>query len=187
MLSNFLIDESGWLNDVEIIHSPNCEVRPQSAAINLIVVHSISLPPGQYGGGHVQQLFTNQLNPGEHEYFAKIEGLKVSAHCLIDRQGHLTQFVSFNDKAWHAGVSCWQGTENCNDFSIGIELEGCDDENYEDIQYQQLAKLVFNLRKQYPAITEQSICGHSDIAPGRKTDPGPCFDWHKLNQLISDQ
>jgi AmpD protein len=147
-------------------------------------VHGICLPPGQYGGGYIQQLFTNCLDPTVHEYFAKIEGMKVSAHCLIERDGHLIQFVSFNDRAWHAGESCWQEQQNCNDFSIGIELEGSDEEPYEEAQYDQLARLVISLRKQYPAISQQSVCGHSDIAPGRKTDPGPYFDWHKLKQRI---
>lgn len=184
MLNDLSIDPDGWLNHADIVHSPNFESRPADSEIRLIVVHGISLPPGSYGGGYVQRLFTNRLDPVQHEYFAKIDGLKVSAHCLIERDGHLTQFVSFHDRAWHAGVSCWQGVDNCNDFSIGIELEGSDDEVYEEIQYQQLARLVIGLRKQYPAIPEQSLCGHSDIAPGRKTDPGPLFDWQHLNQLI---
>ena len=180
------IDDSGWLNDVEIIQSSNFNERPEDCSdARLIVVHGISLPPGQYGGGYVQQLFTNQLDPGEHEYFDKIKGLQVSAHCFITREGKVIQFVSFKNRAWHAGISSWQGTDNCNDFSIGIEMEGTDDEAYEDKQYQQLAKLVISLRKQYPAILEQSLCGHSDISPGRKTDPGPFFDWNKLSNLIN--
>lgn len=186
MFKNWKIDNEGWLLDADIIPSPNCEARPRGEAIELIVVHGISLPPGHFGGGYVQQLFCNHLDPGAHEYFAEIEGLRVSAHCLIERNGHLLQFVSFNERAWHAGVSCWQNRENCNDFSIGIELEGSDDEAYEDEQYQQLARLVISLRKQYPALTEHSLCGHSDIAPGRKTDPGPCFDWQKLKSLINE-
>ena len=185
MKDELKIDDQGWLQDIEIIPSPNFNKRQGSSAISLVVVHGISLPPGEYGGGYVQQLFTNKLNPDEHEYFTEIKGIQVSAHCFIARDGQLIQFVSFDDRAWHAGVSCWQGAENCNDFSIGIEMEGTDDESYEEAQYQQLAKLVISLRKQYPAILEQSICAHSDIAPGRKTDPGPYFDWHKLTQLIN--
>ena len=181
---NWKIDNAGWLLEADIIPSPNCEARPPGNAIELIVVHGISLPPGHYGGGYVQQLFCNQLDPKEHDYFAEIEGLKVSAHCLIERDGHLVQFVSFHDRAWHAGASCWQDRDNCNDFSIGIELEGCDDDVYQEAQYDQLANLVLSLRKQYPAINDQAICGHSDIAPGRKTDPGPHFDWQHLNIKI---
>lgn len=178
------INDEGWLQNIEIIQSPNFNERPDSAQIQLIVVHGISLPPGKYGGGYVQQFFCNQLDPQAHPYFDEIKDLQVSAHCFIGRDGHLTQFVSFNRRAWHAGISCWQGMENCNDFSIGIEMEGTDNEPYEEVQYQQLAKLVISLQKQYPAILEQSICAHSDIAPGRKTDPGAYFDWQKLTQLI---
>jgi len=180
------ISSSGWLDEVEIIVSPNFESRPADCDIKLVVVHGISLPPGQFGGGYIQQLFTNCLDSAEHEYFAEIEGMQVSAHCLIERDGNLIQFVSFQDRAWHAGQSCWQEEDNCNDFSIGIELEGTDEEPYEEKQYRQLARLVIALRKQYPAISEHSLCGHSDIAPGRKTDPGPCFDWSKLKQLVNE-
>lgn len=177
------IDSAGWLKNVEIIASPNFEPRPAGCPVSLIVVHNISLPPGEYGGGHVQELFTNCLDPKKHAYFREIEGLKVSAHCLIERTGHMIQFVSFNDRAWHAGESCWQDQDNCNDFSIGIELEGSDDEAFERLQYQQLARLVVALRHQYCNISSDALCGHSDIAPGRKTDPGPYFDWQYLKQL----
>ena len=132
----------------------------------------------------MESFFCNQLDPDKHEYFSAICELKVSAHCLIERTGRLVQFVSFLDRAWHAGASNWRGEENCNDFSIGIELEGCDEEPYENVQYQRLAELVIDLRNQYPALTDEGLCGHSDIAPGRKTDPGPYFDWAKLNRLI---
>ncbi len=186
MKDDLNIDDLGWLNDVEIIRSPNFNERPEDCSnARLIVVHGISLPPGQYGGGFVEKLFTNKLDPDEHEYFEQIKDLQVSAHCFISRGGHLTQFVSFKDRAWHAGNSNWQGVENCNDFSIGIEMEGTDDDPYEDQQYQQLARLVISLRKQYPELLEQSICAHSDIAPDRKTDPGPYFDWNKLTTLIN--
>lgn len=172
------------MDRIEHIASPNFDARAPGTELQLVVVHGISLPPGCYGGGYVQQLFCNSLDPEEHTYFAEISGLKVSAHCLIERDGQLTQFVSFNDRAWHAGVSHWQGRDNCNDFSVGIELEGTDAEAYTDIQYQQLAKLVISLYNQYPALSNEAICGHSDIAPGRKTDPGPYFDWQKLQQMI---
>lgn len=185
MIDFLKINGRGWLEEAQIIASPNFEPRPGDCEISLVVVHGISLPPGEYGGGYIQQLFTNQLDWSKHEYFTEIEGMKVSAHCLIERSGHLIQFVSFNDRAWHAGQSCWQDRDNCNDFSIGIELEGTDDEAYTDAQYDQLARLVISLRNQYPSLSEKAICGHSDIAPGRKTDPGQYFDWVKLQQLTS--
>jgi len=178
------IDETGWLRDFEHVPSPNFGPRPASSEPRLIVVHGISLPPGQYGGGYVEQFFCNRLDPALHAYFQEIAPLQVSAHCLIERGGRLLQFVSFNDRAWHAGVSSWRGDDNCNDFSIGIELEGCDSEAYAEPQYQRLAELVISLRTQYPAIARDALCGHSDIAPGRKTDPGPFFDWPKLNRMI---
>ena len=178
--------ENGWLRQAEKIVSPNFEARPADAQIELIVVHAISLPPCQYGGGYIQQFFSNRLDPSAHDYFAEIADLKVSAHCLIERSGQLIQFVSFDDRAWHAGASCWGERENCNDFSIGIELEGCDDDGFESAQYVALAQLVIALRKQYPAIGEQALCGHSEIAPGRKTDPGPGFDWALLSTYLKN-
>ena len=177
MVQDLLINEADWIQGVESIASPNFGRRPPHQDIKLIVVHAISLPPGEYGGNYVQQLFTNQLDAGIHEYFLQIHEMRVSAHCFIDREGVLQQFVSFLDTAWHAGVSCWESETDCNDFSIGIELEGCDEEPFETVQYEQLAKLVIRLRQQYPSISRQAICGHSDIAHGRKTDPGPHFDW----------
>ena len=146
----------------------------------LVVVHGISLPPGNYGGPEIEALFTNTLDPDGHPYFAEIAGLEVSAHFLIRRTGEVVQFVSTDARAWHAGVSCWQGREQCNDFSIGIELEGCDDEAYADPQYDTLNQLVRCLRNQYPGIQHGAIVGHSDIAPGRKTDPGPAFEWSRV-------
>jgi AmpD protein len=172
-----VIDAAGWLDSARHCASPNHDARPSGSAIGLIVVHGISLPPGKFGGGYIEQLFQNRLDPNEDDYFREIDGLRVSAHCLVARDGGITQFVSFLDRAWHAGASCWNGRECCNDFSIGIELEGCDDLAYEPVQYRQLARLVMSLRKQYPALQPEAICGHSDIAPGRKTDPGPAFDW----------
>lgn len=186
MTESFSIDHKGWLQQALRVESSNFGQRPEPAEITLIVVHAISLPPGEYGGGYVQALFTNQLNPLQHSYFKSIAELKVSAHCLIERDGSVTQFVSFLERAWHAGVSSWKNRENCNDFSIGIELEGCDADIFTDIQYRRLAALVKALRKQYPAITENALCGHSDIAPGRKTDPGPLFDWKRLRSLLTE-
>jgi AmpD protein len=173
----FVIDTEGWLAHVRHCPSPNYDARPEGNELNLIVIHGISLPPGIFGGGYIERLFLNKLDPDEHPYFTEIQGLQVSAHCLIGRDGQLTQFVSFLDRAWHAGASCWMGRERCNDFSVGIELEGCDDLAYDSRQYRQLARLVMSLRNQYPALKPEAICGHSDIAPGRKTDPGPAFDW----------
>jgi len=184
-MTNFLIDDAGWLQSAEVIGSPNFDARPDNAQIKLIVVHGISLPPAQYGGGYIQQFFCNNLDAAAHAYFESICEMRVSAHCLIERDGALVQFVSFLDRAWHAGVSEWRGQSACNDFSIGIELEGCDNEPYELSQYETLAALIASLRSKYRGIGADAIAGHSDIAPGRKTDPGPAFDWAKLRQLLS--
>ena len=163
--------------------SPNCDDRPPGCAVSLLVVHNISLPPGQFGGSAIAQLFTNQLDPAAHAYFATIASLRVSAHFLIGRDGALTQFVPCERRAWHAGASSWRGREQCNDFSIGVELEGTDEIAYKAGQYTVLARLTRALRRRYE-IT--ALVGHSDIAPGRKTDPGPAFDWPRLRQLIGD-
>lgn len=168
------IDANGWLSGVRRIPSSNCDARPPAVGIELLVIHNISLPPGEFGGEAVVQLFTNSLNTDAHPYYKKLEGLKVSAHFLIRRDGHIIQFVSCGKRAWHAGVSSWQGRSACNDFSIGIELEGSDDVPFDDPQYASLARLTRLLRRGYPIRT---IVGHADIAPGRKTDPGPSFDW----------
>ncbi len=165
---------AGWWSGARRVASPNCDPRPDGCVPWLVVVHAISLPPDCFGGPGVEQLFTNSLNPAEHPYYAEIAGLKVSAHFFIRRDGELVQFVSANERAWHAGASCWRGQERCNDFSIGIELEGCDTLAFEAVQYGKLAALVEALRARYPV---REVVGHSDIAPGRKTDPGPCFDW----------
>lgn len=170
----------GWLSGARQVPSPNCNSRPSGAFPELIVVHGISLPPGQYGGSEIEALFTNTLDPHAHPYFAEIAGLEVSAHFLIFRTGEILQFVSTEARAWHAGVSRWEGREQCNDFSIGIELEGCDDEAYTDLQYDALNQLVLCVRNQYPGIEHDAIVGHSDISSGRKTDPGPAFDWSRL-------
>jgi len=183
-MTKFSIDDAGWLESAEAIASPNFDSRPDDAVIRLIVVHGISLPPGEYGGGHIRDFFCNRLDTGAHDYFATIRDLRVSAHCVIERSGKILQFVSFLDRAWHAGVSEWRGETACNDFSIGIELEGCDDEAYDERQYRSLAALIAALRARYPGIAGDALAGHSDIAPGRKTDPGTAFDWARLEQLL---
>lgn len=172
--------KDGWLSGAHRVESPNCNPRPAGVAPELIVIHGISLPPGQYGGSAIEALFTNSLDPAGHPYFGEIAHLEVSAHFLIRRGGELVQFVSTDVRAWHAGVSCWQGREQCNDFSVGIELEGCDHQPYADPQYETLLKLIAILQTQYPSILADAIVGHSDVAPGRKTDPGPAFDWSRV-------
>jgi AmpD protein len=168
------------LEGVKNVPSPNQDTRPEKVEPSLIVVHGISLPPGEFGGDGVEQLFTNQLNPKDHPYYQEIAPLKVSAHCFIRRDGEIIQFVPFNQRAWHAGASSFKGQESCNDFSIGVELEGTDDLPYTEAQYQQLNQLIALLQKTYPKI-EQHVVGHSDIAPGRKTDPGSAFQWDRVN------
>lgn len=177
---------TGWFTDLRHCPSPNFNARP-AGEISLLVIHNISLPPGQFGTGKVQQFFQNCLAGDEHPYFADICQLQVSAHFLIERDGVITQFVSCLERAWHAGVSSFAGRENCNDFSLGIELEGTDEQPYSDAQYEALTALVACLRAAWPAITPQRVCGHSDIAPGRKTDPGPAFDWQRLRASVAMQ
>lgn len=161
--------------------SPNCDDRPADVAIDLLVIHAISLPPGEFGGGAIEALFLNQLNPVQHPYYSGIAGLRVSAHFLVRRNGTLVQFVPCIKRAWHAGASSWRGRSRCNDFSVGIELEGSDDLPFETPQYHAVAKLTRALAITYP-ISE--IVGHSDIAPGRKTDPGPYFDWLRFRASL---
>ncbi|MCQ4262592.1 1,6-anhydro-N-acetylmuramyl-L-alanine amidase AmpD [Stutzerimonas stutzeri] len=170
---------TGWCHGVLHCPSPNFNQRP-AGEISLLVIHNISLPPGQFGTGKVQQFFQNGLQCSEHPFFEEIAELRVSAHFLIERDGAITQFVSCLDRAWHAGISCFDGRESCNDFSIGIELEGTDHEPFSEAQYQALIDLCRVLQRAYPAITPERVCGHSDIAPERKTDPGPAFDWQRL-------
>jgi AmpD protein len=177
--------EHGWLDQARRLASPNCDERPDPDDIGLIVVHCISLPPGEFGGDWVDRLFTNTLPPEAHLYFASIHPLRVSAHVLIRRDGGLVQYVPFHRRAWHAGVSCFQGRERCNDFSIGIELEGTEQTPYTDRQYLQLARVIRCLCNHYPKLTAETITGHSDIAPERKTDPGESFDWRRLNDLLA--
>ncbi len=178
------IDESFCLQEAKVCSSPNCSDR-DFGEISLIVIHNISLPPGEYGGGFIEKFFTNVLLPEEHPYFEEIFEMKVSSHLLIERDGSITQFVPFNKKAWHAGVSSYLGRENCNEFSIGIEVEGTDDTAYTKDQYNSLIEVTIELMKAYPDIQKNSIVGHSDIAPDRKTDPGKSFDWELyLSSLV---
>jgi N-acetyl-anhydromuramoyl-L-alanine amidase len=174
----YTINAAGFVDTATQIASPNYDQRPDNCVIDLIVIHNISLPPNIYAGAGVVQLFTNQLDPNEHPYYAQIYTRKVSTHFFIRRDGELMQFVSTLQRAWHAGVSQWQTRERCNDFSVGIELEGSDFEAFEAAQYKTLNKLIACLRSNYAI---QDIVGHSDIAPGRKTDPGPYFNWQKLS------
>lgn len=173
------ISSAGYANCGVLVPSPNYDDRP-AHEISLIVIHNISLPPSQYGSNGIIELFTNQLNPDEHPYYAQIHQLQVSSHFLIRRNGHLIQFVSCLQRAWHAGRSNWQGRERCNDFSVGIELEGSDFEAFEPAQYATLKRLVIGLKATYPI---SDIVGHSDIAPERKTDPGPYFNWLEIEEL----
>jgi len=178
---------TGLIQGALYFPSPNCDDRPPGCAPELVVVHGISLPPGEFGGPWIERLFTNRLPPGEHPYFAQVSELRVSAHALVRRDGSILQFVPLNLRAWHAGASSWRGRQRCNDFSVGIELEGADHVPYEDAQYASLAALVAALLDAYPAMTPESIAGHSDIAPGRKTDPGPAFEWPRLHALLRQQ
>ena len=177
------MDESGWIAGIRQLPSPNCDERPAGSAVELLVIHNISLPPGEFGGPGIVELFTNCLDPGAHPYYREIAGLEVSAHFLIRRDGAIIQFVPCGQRAWHAGESNWRGRGRCNDFSLGIELEGTDDQPFEDAQYERLAELTRALKAKYPIA---DIVGHSDVAPGRKTDPGPCFDWARYRELLGN-
>lgn len=177
------VDAAGLLSGADFVPSPNCDERPAGEPISLVVVHAISLPPGEFGGDGIERLFGNRLDPAAHPYYAEIHLLRVSAHLLIRRDGRMIQFVPFGRRAWHAGASSWRGHERCNDFSVGIELEGCDDMPFEPVQYRRLAAVIAALRGRYPAL---DVAGHADIAPGRKTDPGPHFDWPLLASLLDE-
>ena len=170
-------DPLGWLSGVRRVASPNHDARPPETPIELLVIHSISLPPNEYGGDAIERFFTNALDHSEHPYFEQLKGVRVSSHFLVRRDGQVIQFVACNKRAWHAGVSTWRGRTCCNDFSIGIELEGSDFEPFTERQYAALARLTRRLKRAYPI---RDITGHSDIAPDRKTDPGPHFDWDKF-------
>ena len=179
------LDSTGnWFDDARRVPSPNFDARPSGCVIDLIVVHGISLPPGEFGGPHIEQLFCNRLDPQAHECFRSIAPQKVSAHLLIRRNGALAQFVALSDRAWHAGKSSFGDRVRCNDFSIGIELEGTDCTPYEDVQYERLGDVCLTLMHRWPMIGADRIVGHSDIAPARKTDPGPAFDWPRLKGLL---
>ncbi len=185
MTNPWKIDE-GWLPAARVVVSPNANDRPAGSSVDLLVIHNISLPPGEFGGDNIEALFTNTLDPTAHAYFAEIAHLTVSAHFLVRRDGEVVQFVSTDARAWHAGESSWCNRSNCNDFSVGIEMEGTDDIPYETIQYQSLSRLVRALWEYYPAIAPDAMVGHSEIAPGRKTDPGTAFDWQTLRQYLSE-
>ncbi|MEM9103106.1 MAG: 1,6-anhydro-N-acetylmuramyl-L-alanine amidase AmpD [Pseudomonadota bacterium] len=175
---------TGFFENIRIVKSPHFNARPENTEISLLVIHSISLPPGKFGSGFIDDLFLGQLDANAHPYFAGIAELKVSAHFLINREGAITQYVSCYNRAWHAGKSSWQGQQHCNDFSIGIELEGDEITPYTHAQYQQLSLLCKALLQQFKTINRQNITGHSDIAPDRKTDPGLAFDWQRFNGLL---
>ncbi len=174
----------GLLTDTPYIASPNFDARPDAKDISLLVIHGISLPPGKFGGPGIEQLFCNRLDPQEHPYYSEIAALRVSSHVVIRRDGSLQQFVPFQLRAWHAGVSSYAGRERCNDYAIGVELEGTDEQPYTDQQYSALAALTQCLQQAYPAITPERIVGHSDVAPGRKTDPGESFDWGLYRNML---
>lgn len=179
---DWLVEEEGR---VTLRPSPNRDTRPPGTIIDLLVVHGISLPPGEFGGDAITRLFCNTLDPEEHPAYAGLKGVRVSAHVLINRRGTITQYVAFGERAWHAGESRHEERTACNDFSIGIELEGTDETPYEDAQYDTLAALTHALMRHYPAIRPERIVGHADIAPARKTDPGPAFDWPRFHHLLS--
>ena len=181
--AGFRIDD-GWLRHARRVASPNCNERPPGCAIDLLVIHNISLPPGEFGGEHVERLFCNSLDYSAHPWFERLRGLEVSAHLLIDRDGAVTQFVPFQSRAWHAGASTFGTRSNCNDFSIGIELEGTDDIPYTDAQYRSLSAVTRCLRREFRGLSIGRIVGHADIAPGRKTDPGPSFDWTRYRRAL---
>jgi len=175
---------NGVLTSAQQHHTTHFDARPQATEISLLVIHNISLPAGEYNNSHVESFFTGKLDCSVHDSFKDLTGLRVSAHCFIKRCGEVIQFVNFNDRAWHAGVSEFEGRDCCNDFSIGIELEGTDNSGYTNQQYSQLTRMSLQIMQAYPKITIGNICGHSDIAPGRKTDPGDSFDWPQYQSQL---
>jgi AmpD protein len=172
--------ESGLIPEARLVPSPNCDDRPPGCEPDLIIIHGISLPPGEFGGDEIDQMFTNCLDPAAHPYFREIVEMQVSSHLLIRRDGELVQYVSLRKRAWHAGESCYKDRDRCNDYSIGIELEGVDTVEYTDEQYDVLCKTVDAMRNAIPSLKNAPVVGHSDVAPGRKTDPGPAFDWERF-------
>lgn len=179
------VDAEGWFAGIRRAPSPHADERPPGGRAELVVIHGVSLPPGEFGGPWVEDFFVGRLDVSRHPYFAEIATLRVAPHVFVQRNGAAVQFVSCLRRAWHAGRSQWHGREECNDFSIGIELEGTDDIPYTDMQYGALAQLVPALRKAYPDIGDDAVVGHCDVAPGRKTDPGPAFDWQRLARLLA--
>jgi AmpD protein len=177
--------ESGWIREARRVPSPNFDERPVDCCPELMIVHGISLPPGEFGGEWIDRLFTNSVDPDAHPYFCEIVDLRVSSHLLIRRDGELVQYVSLAKRAWHAGVSCYREREKCNDYSIGIELEGTDNMPYTDVQYDVLVSVVKSLRSVIPSLVGAPVVGHCDVAAGRKTDPGPAFDWERLNAQLT--
>ncbi len=177
-----MIDKQGWYSEARQVESPFCDQRIDEKDISLLVIHNISLPPGQFGGPYIEQLFTGKLNPDEHPFFQVVSSLRVSAHCLIRRDGEVVQFVPFTARAWHAGVSSFAGRPRCNDYSIGIELEGTEFVAYTQAQYHALARLTDDIQRTYPQINQRRITGHQYIAPLRKSDPGLTFDWRRYRK-----
>ncbi len=186
-MTTTLTVENGRVQQARWCPSPNCNERPPDCTPQLIVLHNISLPPGEFETGCIEDFFCNRLDTTTHPWFSNIAGVQVSAHFLLERSGHLIQFVNCDARAWHAGVSVYKGREACNDFSIGIELEGTDTTPYSDAQYETLSALIRALLDAYSELSPQAIVGHSDIAPGRKTDPGPAFDWGRLRESIAPE
>ncbi len=179
--------KNGWIEGIQTVPSPNFDARPINCKPTLIVIHCISLPPGEFGGDNVDKFFTNTLKASDHPYFETIHNLTVSSHLLVKRNGKLTQYVSLETRAWHAGKSLYCGQKSCNDFSIGIELEGTEETPYTEQQYRRLHEVISGLIENYPSLSEEHIVGHNEIAPGRKTDPGPAFDWKKLYTLLAQE
>ncbi len=184
MMEKQLQIKDGWLVNERRVLSPHFDQRPEPKEISLLIIHYISLPPEQFGGGYIDDFFQGKLDPQAHPYFQEISPLRVSAHCLIERTGRVTQYVNFADRAWHAGLSCFEGRDKCNDFAIGIELEGSNEQPFTDAQYLALQALTQEIMRTYPHITKERIVGHCDVSPGRKIDPGQYFDWQRYLQNI---
>ncbi len=180
------VDENNRLIPARQVESPNCDDRPAGESVGLVVIHAMSLPPGEFGGSYIDELFTNSIDLQAHPSFESLDGVRVSSHLVVDRNGQVTQYVPFHRRAWHAGVSEYQGRVNCNDFSIGIELEGTESEPFADVQYTRLASILQALMARYPSISAGRIVGHSEVARGRKWDPGPQFDWQRLMRMIRE-
>lgn len=184
MMEKQLHIKDGWLVNERRVLSPHFDQRPEPQDISLLIIHYISLPPEQFGGGYIDDFFQGKLDLQAHPYFQEISPLRVSAHCLIERTGRITQYVNFADRAWHAGLSCFEGRDKCNDFAIGIELEGSNEQPFTDAQYSALQALTQEIMRTYPHITKERIVGHCDVSPGRKIDPGQYFDWQRYLQNI---